>query len=104
MIKKISIVALMASALTLTACSEKPQGVVAAKKGDEKAYVAADNNYVIKGWTSGDQASWEKQMKARSRGDSVKNDNKKITRKRGTFFGRNSGASSKCCTSCSATG
>lgn len=68
MIKKISIVALMAYALTLTACSEKPQGVVAAKKGDEKAYVAADNNYVVKGWTSGDQASWEKQMKARSLG------------------------------------
>jgi hypothetical protein len=45
-----------------------PQGVVAAKKGDEKSYVAADNKYVEKGWTSGDQLTWEKQLKTRSQG------------------------------------
>jgi hypothetical protein len=39
-----------------------------AKKGDEKAYVAADNKYVEKGWTSGDQVTWEKQLKTRSQG------------------------------------
>ena len=38
MIKRISLTtALIATAFTLGACSEVPQGVVAAKKGDEKA-------------------------------------------------------------------
>ncbi|MBU3599519.1 hypothetical protein ICN28_03195 [Polynucleobacter sp. 30F-ANTBAC] len=68
MIKKISLIGLMASAFALSACSEQPQGVVAAKKGDEKATVAADNKYVVPGWTSGDQVSWEKQLKTRSQG------------------------------------
>ena len=68
MMKKISLIALVATSFTLSACSEKPQGVVAAKKGDEKSHVAADNNYVVKGWTSGDAASWEKQLKTRSLG------------------------------------
>jgi len=69
MIKRISLTtALIATAFTLGACSELPQGVMEAKKGDEKAYVAADNKYVEKGWTSGDQASWEKQLKLRSQG------------------------------------
>jgi len=49
MMKKISLIALAAASFTLAGCSEKPQGVVAAKKGDEKAHVAADNNYVVKG-------------------------------------------------------
>jgi starvation-inducible outer membrane lipoprotein len=69
MIKRISLTAaLIATTFTLGACSEVPQGVVAAKKGDEKAYVAADNKYVEKGWTSGDQVTWEKQLKTRSQG------------------------------------
>ena len=68
MMKKISLIAFTAASFTLAGCSEKPQGVVAAKKGDEKAHVAADNNYVVKGWTSGDPASWEKQLKTRSLG------------------------------------
>ena len=42
--------------------------MVAAKKGDEKSSVAADNKYVVPGWTSGDQVSWEKQLKTRSLG------------------------------------
>ena len=66
MIKKISLVALIVTSFVLTACSEKPQGVVPAKKGDEKSNVAADNNYVVKGWASGDADSWEKQLKTRS--------------------------------------
>ena len=68
MMKKISLIALVATSFTLVACSEKPQGIVPAKKGDEKSHVAADNNYVVKGWTSGDAASWEKQLKTRSLG------------------------------------
>ena len=49
MIKRISLTAaLIATTFTLGACSEVPQGVVAAKKGDEKAYIAADNKYVEK--------------------------------------------------------
>ncbi len=69
MIKRISLAtALIATTFTLGACSEVPQGVVAAKKGDEKSYVAADNKCAEKGWSSGDQASWDKQLKTRSLG------------------------------------
>lgn len=68
MIRKILTLSVVASAFTLTACSELPQGVMEAKKPDEKAYVAADNKFVVTGWKSGDPVTWENQLKVRSQG------------------------------------
>jgi hypothetical protein len=68
MIKKLMTLGVVTAAFTLSACSEVPQTVVGGKKPDEKAYVAADNKFVVSGWTSGDPLTWEKQLKTRSQG------------------------------------
>jgi hypothetical protein len=54
----------------LVACGEKPQTVTssAIRKSDTKAWQAAQNPFVAPGWKSGDQASWELQMRNRSLG------------------------------------
>jgi hypothetical protein len=53
--------------LILCACSENPQ-VLSPKKVTQPAYMGAHNPYVEKGWTPGDKASWEAQLKARAQG------------------------------------
>jgi hypothetical protein len=68
MIRKLMTLGVVAAAFTLSACSEVPQGVVGGKKPDEKAYVAADNKFVVSGWKSGDPVTWENQLKVRSQG------------------------------------
>jgi predicted small lipoprotein YifL len=65
MIKPILIVTALVTGLA--ACGEKPQTAQpAAKKSDGKAWDAAQNAYVVPGWKSGDQASWEAQMRTRA--------------------------------------
>ena len=67
MMQRILIVAALAAGLA--ACGEKPQTAQSAvKKSDGKAWDAAQNAYVAEGWKSGDQASWEAQMRLRSQG------------------------------------
>ncbi|WP_298831635.1 hypothetical protein [uncultured Piscinibacter sp.] len=65
MSKRILIV--MTLAAGLVACGEKPQ-TAGSKKADGKSWDAAQNAFVAEGWKSGDQASWETQMKTRAQG------------------------------------
>lgn len=60
---------LVASAVALAACGEKPQtaGQPGARKADAKAWEGAQNGaYTASGWKAGDQASWETQLKTRA--------------------------------------
>ena len=53
--------------LTLSACGEIDQShATSSSKGDAHAYQGAHNQYVVKGWTPGNKASWESQMRTRS--------------------------------------
>lgn len=55
------------SLLMLSACGEVDQSLSASNsKVDGKAYQGAHNPYVAKGWTPGDKASWQAQMRTRS--------------------------------------
>ena len=57
---------LLATALLMSACAEKAQ-TAATRKFDTKPWEGAQPGYTAAGWKSGDQASWEEQMKTRSR-------------------------------------
>ncbi len=48
----------------LTACGEKPQ-TGAAIRSDSPPYAGTGSNFTQAGWTAGDKASWEAQLKAR---------------------------------------
>jgi hypothetical protein len=62
-----TLLTLSAFALVLSACGEKPQ-TVEARKSDTKASDGASGPYVASGWTPGDAASWEEQMRKRVQG------------------------------------
>lgn len=51
----------------LVACGDKPQeGATAAKKSDAKAWDGSKAEaFRAEGWTAGDRASWEQQLKKR---------------------------------------
>jgi hypothetical protein len=53
--------------VSLSACGDKPQeGTTAAKKADAKAWDGTKAEaYRAEGWTAGDRASWEQQLKKR---------------------------------------
>jgi hypothetical protein len=55
---------LLAAALMLAACGEKPQ-TAGGKKTDAKAWEGAQGGLVAGGWKVGDQASWEEQLRTR---------------------------------------
>ncbi len=57
--------ALVAAAFMLTACGEKPQ-TAATRKSDGKPWEATQSVYAAEGWKSGDQTSWEQQMRQRA--------------------------------------
>jgi hypothetical protein len=62
---------LLVFSLVLSACGEKAEAKSAGKKGDAPAYSGAPDGkkaYSAQGWTAGDKASWEQQMRARSQG------------------------------------
>ena len=61
-------VSMLVCALALVACGERVQttAVGAEKKADTQSWVASDNMYVAPGWTPGDKASWEAQLRARA--------------------------------------
>ena len=63
--KKLMSLGLVACAVLLAACGEKPQ-VAATKKADEKPWQGAAGGQVAAGCKVGDQASWEAQLKTRS--------------------------------------
>ena len=73
MTRRTMAVAVMA-ALTLGGCGDKPQeiGQSSVKKADAKAWDMAQTSSVADGWKSGDQASWEEQMRKRAQGQDEK--------------------------------
>ena len=65
--RKTLLLSMVAGALALSACGEKPQELGASGGGDKPAQagtgVAA---YTQPGWTAGDKASWSNHLKARA--------------------------------------
>jgi hypothetical protein len=60
---------LLLVALGVSACGEVNQGKEpkAAKRDDAPPWQGAKNDpFVVKGWTQGDKASWEAQMRTRA--------------------------------------
>jgi len=55
----------LALAAGLTACGDKPQ-VMGINTNDSPAYTGTGKAFVNPGWTQGDKASWESQLKARN--------------------------------------
>lgn len=51
--------------VALVGCGEKPQ-TAGAKRVDAQAFEGTENPYAMAGWKSGDRASWEAQMRART--------------------------------------
>ena len=63
------ILGLCISATLLTACSEPPEiAAKAAKRPDVAPYMGANNGFVTKGWTPGNQASWTESIDKRNQG------------------------------------
>ena len=63
---KRAVAPLLLSLLALSACTETPQSLERVKKWDAPAYSGAAKAYAAAGWTAGDKASWEQQMRARN--------------------------------------
>ena len=65
-----STIAMAMMAACVGGCGDKPQtlGAASAKKADGKAWEASKSAYLAEGWKTGDQASWEAQMRARAQG------------------------------------
>ena len=55
----------LAAVLALAGCGEIDQSKKSASKIDAPAYTGAKNDFVSKGWTPGDKASWQSQMRTR---------------------------------------
>lgn len=58
---------LLAAAVVLAACTEKPQ-TATARKADDKPWALAGSPYAAAGYKGGDQAAWEQQLKSRAQG------------------------------------
>jgi len=57
------------AAMLVTACSEPPEiAAKAAKRPDVAPYMGANNGFVTKGWTPGNQASWAESIDKRNQG------------------------------------
>ena len=61
-------VAIVVGTLVLGACGERIQttAVGGEKKSDTKSWDANNSIYLAPGWTPGDKASWEAQLRARA--------------------------------------
>ncbi len=64
---RLSVMAVLAAATVLVACSDKPQALNAgsASKQDATAFSGTGSAYMDKGWKAGDKASWEQHLKTR---------------------------------------
>ena len=67
---------ILALAIGMAACSEKPQ-VVGGKKADQKASEGSQFGNVDPAWKVGDQGSWDQQIQRRTQGQ---NEHARITR------------------------
>jgi hypothetical protein len=58
-----------AAATLLAACSEPPEiAAKVAKRPDVAPYMGANNGFVTKNWTPGNQASWTESIDKRNQG------------------------------------
>ncbi len=66
--RALAIAALAAAAVLVSACGEEVQTVPmgGARKVDERPWVANNNPYVAPGWTPGNEASWDAQLRNRA--------------------------------------
>jgi hypothetical protein len=62
-----AVIALLALAIGLAACSEKPQ-TATARKADAAPSQGAAAAYTVQGWKAGDATSWDTHIKARTQG------------------------------------
>src|SRR3546814_9925266 len=61
---RIGVVALLA--LGLAACSEPSQELHSGKNTGQPAYAGTGSNFVAPGWTTGDKASWQRELTLRT--------------------------------------
>lgn len=64
--KTLTILGLLASATVLSACGEKPQETTGVSQDTAPYAGVGKSQYQQPGWTVGDKASWEQQLKARA--------------------------------------
>lgn len=57
---------MVAAALALAACGEKPQAMKDNPKQDTAAFQGTGMPYAAPGWKAGDKPGWEAQLKART--------------------------------------
>jgi hypothetical protein len=62
------ILGVVAGAMALSACTEKPQTLSSGVKQDAAAFQGTGLPYAVPGWKQGDKASWEQQLKTRTQG------------------------------------
>ena len=62
------VIAAVAGAAALSACTEKPQTLSSGVKVDAAAFQGTGLPYAVPGWKQGDKASWEQQLKTRTQG------------------------------------
>ncbi len=58
-------VAALAAAVTLSACTEKPQ-TASQRKSDQSPYATASGSYTAGTWKEGDSKAWERQLSTRA--------------------------------------
>ena len=59
----------VATAALLAACSEPPEiAAKVAKRPDVAPYMGANNGFMTKGWTPGNQVSWTESIDKRTQG------------------------------------
>jgi len=63
-----SILIVTALSMLVAACGEKTQAGASKRKGDSPPWEAAQDPFVVPGWKSGDEASWESQIRNRTAG------------------------------------
>ena len=64
--KPLPILGLLASASVLSACGEKPKETTGVRQDTAPYAGVGKSQYQQPGWTVGDKASWEQQLKARA--------------------------------------
>jgi hypothetical protein len=58
--------ALIAAAVALSACGEKPQSMTGEVRQDTAAFQGTGMPFAAPGWKAGDKASWEAQLRTRA--------------------------------------
>jgi ABC-type glycerol-3-phosphate transport system substrate-binding protein len=64
--RSLVLVAMLAAAGVLSACSEKPQTITSGIAQDSAAFQGTGTPFAVSGWKQGDKTSWEQQLKTRT--------------------------------------